>query len=542
MTKVSLLTLLLLLFTASQAQAQACTPNPAFTGEGVYPDSAMGMREGCAGAPYSETFTIRVPLDTVISGFTFTFTSMSVTGVSGLPAGFSYACNPASCTIPGGQVGCAIVTGNPTAAQVGTHPLVISFSAVVFNPIFGTQTIPYTNSDYRIIIHPAASPSISPGGTPVIACSAGAVTLDAGAFDSYQWYQNGGLLTNDTLQTYAPATSGLYSVVVTDANGCNGADTMDVLVGPGITFNPAVVDAACGVSDGEASANPTGLAPFTFMWNTVPPQTTDTATLLAAGNYTVVVTDSLGCIDSTVVSVSNLGGPALDSIVAIDADCFGASTGSVDLYHSGGTSPFTYLWSNTQVTQSISGLAAGSYSVTVTDGNNCLLVANATVNEPAQLTGSVSATDETVGMSNGTATVTPSGGTAPYTYAWSNSGNTATITGLIAGNYDVTVTDANGCTFNGSTTVGSIASSLAGMMQGEWLTVFPNPATDQVNVRLNQPGAVTLRLVDVQGRILHEVQMNGSYAQFSVAEWPAGMYFIVASRADGNAQFRLIKQ
>lgn len=132
----------------------------------------------------------------------------------------------------------------------------------------------------------------------------------------------------------------------------------------------------------------------------------------------------------------------------VNVSCNGGSNGQIATLVTGGTSPYTYSWSPSGGTSdNASGLSAGSYTVTVTDANNCSSTANYTVSEPALLTATQTQTNVTCnGLSDGSATVVVSGGTAPYTYAWnSNGGNGVTANNLAAGNYTCTITDANGC-------------------------------------------------------------------------------------------------
>ena len=143
------------------------------------------------------------------------------------------------------------------------------------------------------------------------------------------------------------------------------------------------------------------------------------------------------------------------SAVATDALCNGDSTGSIDLTVTGGTAPFTYTWDNGATTEDISTLAAGTYNVTITDANGCTATASATVGEPTLLAGSAVATDALCnGDSTGSIDLTVTGGTAPFTYAWDNGATTEDISTLAAGTYNVTITDANGCTATASATVG----------------------------------------------------------------------------------------
>ncbi|WP_117613480.1 hypothetical protein [Chryseobacterium sp. Leaf180] len=121
--------------------------------------------------------------------------------------------------------------------------------------------------------------------------------------------------------------------------------------------------------------------------------------------------------------------------------------GAINLVPTGGTAPYTFNWGSGITTEDRTNLPAGTYTVTITDSNGCTATVNATVAQPSLLNATVSQTNVACnGGNTGTATVTATGGTSPYTYAWSPSGaNGSVITGLTAGNYSVTVTDANLC-------------------------------------------------------------------------------------------------
>src|SRR5690606_35673089 len=139
-----------------------------------------------------------------------------------------------------------------------------------------------------------------------------------------------------------------------------------------------------------------------------------------------------------------------------DISCNGANDGSITVNVTGGTAPYTYLWSTPLGgnSPSVSNLSPGAYTLTVTDSDNSTLTETFTIIEPAVLTANTTKVDiGCSGQSNGTATVTAAGGTAPYTYLWSNGMTTATATNLQAGSYSVTVTDAKGCTVNASVSI-----------------------------------------------------------------------------------------
>ncbi|MFH1321907.1 MAG: PKD domain-containing protein [Bacteroidota bacterium] len=267
---------------------------------------------------------------------------------------------------------------------------------------------------------------------------------------TYSW-------NSSPVQTTSNATglpSGSYTVTVTDANGCTETAAANINdVGGGGTASITVNDnASCnGTCDGQTTASISGgNPPFTYLWDDPLSQTTTTATGLCAGNYSVSITDALGCM--SVASTTITEPPALNAAITSsnDANCNGSCDGDATVSASGGTGVYTYSWSpggGTNVTGT--GLCAGTlYTVTVTDANGCNTTASVTIGEPAMLTASVTTTDVScTGSCNGSAAVTASGGTGSYTYLWSDPGSqtAATAIGLCAGTFTVTVTDANGC-------------------------------------------------------------------------------------------------
>ncbi|MCK7460590.1 MAG: hypothetical protein MZU84_00090 [Sphingobacterium sp.] len=224
---------------------------------------------------------------------------------------------------------------------------------------------------------------------------------------------------------------------------------------------------------GTATATPSGgIGPYTYSWNSAPVQTTQTATGLVAGTYIVTVTDANSCIKTASVTITE---PSLLVIATAKTDvaCFGNATGSITATPSGGTGPYIYSWDTApvQTTATISGLIAGTYTVTVTDANNCTKTASVTISEPASAL-SISTSQTNVicfGGSTGTATVTPSGGTAPYTYSWDTTPvqTTSTAAGLAAGTYNITVTDANSCTATTFVVITQPATGMSGSISSQ---------------------------------------------------------------------------
>jgi hypothetical protein len=227
------------------------------------------------------------------------------------------------------------------------------------------------------------------------------------------------------------------------------------LGGVPITSSVTSTNTLCnGSADGTASVTASGgTGTFTYAWSTS--ATTQTVTGLSAGSYSVVVTDGIGCMDTAYVTITT---PPAIAITATPSDvlCNGGFTGSVNATVTGGTGTYTYLWSNAAMTEDISGVGAGTYSLYVVDANNCVdSLTGITVNQPAALTVSSANTNPgCYGDSTGSSSVTAGGGTPGYTYLWMPGGQTAaSVSGLTAGSYSCTVTDANGCTIMESMTI-----------------------------------------------------------------------------------------
>lgn len=202
-----------------------------------------------------------------------------------------------------------------------------------------------------------------------------------------------------------------------------------------------------GNSTGSVEVFPVGgTQPYTFLWDSITGgQTTSTATGLKTGNYSVTVTDNLS---ATVVASLSLAQPdmLMGSISTVDIKCFGKNTGTATANEIGGTTGYSYAWSNNQFTKTISGLGSGSYTVTITDANNCTATTSKSIEQPTELipTKVVNHVSCFNGK-NGSAFVSGSGGVSPYSFLWSFSSNKSSVSNLSAGNYDVTITDKNGC-------------------------------------------------------------------------------------------------
>lgn len=258
--------------------------------------------------------------------------------------------------------------------------------------------------------------------------------------------------TTDTTEDIASLIAGTYTVSITDANGCTSTDTFDLTEPTPVTSSTSSIPTSCGVNNGVAQVVAAGGdGPYSYAWNSIPIQNTDSATGLAAGQYNVTITDGNGCNHTDSVIVNNLANLTASVTGQSNASCNGSNNGTATVTESGGTAPYTYSWNTTPVqnTATATGLAAGPYTCTVTDSSGCTYAVVVNISEPPILTtsqGTVTNVSCFAG-NNGEAIVTVSGGTAPYSFVWNTTPaqTTDTATGLIAGNYSCTVTDTLGC-------------------------------------------------------------------------------------------------
>lgn len=316
--------------------------------------------------------------------------------------------------------------------------------------------------------------------------------------------------------------AGRYTVTVTDNSSCS--DTVSYLLS-----DPAAIGIAGNInnvttnggSDGSITLTITnGSAPFTYSWSNS--ATTKDVSGLAAGTYTVQVTDNGNCINSESFTVTQPSSITITKTSQTDVLCNADATGAIDLTISGGTTPYTYVWSNAATTEDLSGITAGNYNITVTDASSTTAVSSYTITEPTAIVASGIITNvSSNGGSNGAVDVSVSGGVTPYAYSWSNGSTTEDVMGLISGSYSQTITDANGCTSVSPYIVTQPAALVASI-------------TSQTNVSCNGGANGAIDLSVSGGVSPYTYTWNNSATTEDLSGLAAGNYNVIVSDANNT--------
>jgi gliding motility-associated-like protein len=341
----------------------------------------------------------------------------------------------------------------PYTYRVGT----VSNGTGIFNGLAGgsyTGTVTDRNGCAAVVNFRIATPdTIGPriAADRNVSCfgrNDGALTVNvrrgAPSDYTYRWEAP----ANQTTRVATNLGAGLYRVVVRDAAGCEESDTFRLLQPVRIALTTATDSTRCANSaDGRARvAVSGGITPYTYRWSDDRNQTVAAASNLTKGIYTVTVTDSRTC---TATATAEVGAPEGSILVMTQraSTCNGSRDGRAAVQVSRGDDPYRFVWSNGATTDRITGVLAGSYSVTVTDEENCTAIGNIDVEQPDSIVIRPTVANQSCfNTADGSITLSIEGGTSPYTYNWSNTRSSRDIVQLSIGTYTVTVSDGNGCT------------------------------------------------------------------------------------------------
>ena len=388
----------------------------------------------------------------------------------------------------------------------------------------------------------------------------GTITITASGGTGSLLYSIDNGITFQASNSFTNLTPGTYNIIVEDAIGCQTTSTSVTLVdlGPPTITGVVVTNADCGNIDGTITITATG-GTGSLQYsidNGVTFQVGNGFTGLGAATYDVIVEDANGCTATSTetITASSAITVVVDSIGNVL--CNGEATGWAEITVSGGTSPYTFDWSNdgtgdTDDPEDLANVAAGTYTVDILDINGCTASTSVTITETATAMNlTATTTDETLG-SDGAIDLTVTGGTPPYTFDWDNDGtgdndDTEDLSGLTGTTtYQVTVTDSLGCTAVLDVTVTSVVG-LDENTNDMGVSIYPNPNTGEFFISFsNFEGDATVELTDVAGKLvystLESVQTNG-VIKVNIDEVSSGMYFINVKGENSVYSTRLLKK
>lgn len=318
-----------------------------------------------------------------------------------------------------------------------------------------TGGIEFINDPAQIVIN-NFSPNSGGSGVLVVINGSGFTGATAVEFDGIP-AASFSVISDMQIDAVVPAGADTGFITVYTSPACYTVSVDTFFYNPAACVPPSITavvsNATCfGASDGSVDLTVSGgVLPYTFVWSNG--ANSEDIAGVVAGTYSVIVSDAANCPDTLYITIGEPGSINGTGIVS-DVTCNGAANGAIDLTVTGGTPPYTFTWSNGASTEDISGLIAGVYTVTIIDVNSCAGQATFTLTDPPLITITLSGTDPLcAGASNGSVSSVVAGGTAPYTYLWSNASSASNLINVAAGTYTLTVTDAALCTSTASYTL-----------------------------------------------------------------------------------------
>jgi hypothetical protein len=419
------------------------------------------------------------------------------------------------------------ITYIPYSGFSGTDVFTYSITGV------GCPT-PNTTSTATVTINVIPTIKVCRGSTSTISVPA------IGDATSYTWtLPTGVVITSPYTGTYVTTTNsitvdwsgvaaGIYDICAKATNSCGtGPDQCTKVQVLEVNLTSTVTPVGCfGSKTGAIDITPSGgQLPYTYSWTGPNGYTASIEDIsgLAAGNYTVTVTEANGCAKTSTITVS-APAEAINVTASItDENPFGAANGAIDVSVTGGTSPYTYSWSNGVTTQDLTGLSAGTYRVTVTDANGCTSIKYFTVNRiggPLDVSALIKTDLLCAGGSTGTVDLEIIGGTTPYTYTWSNGATSQDLSGLPAGTYSVTITDAASNSVSTSVEITGPAAALSA-------------TATSVNPTCAGASTGSIDVTPQGGTAPYTYSWNTGATTQDLTNVPAGSYNVIITDANG---------
>ncbi|MCS6934007.1 MAG: T9SS type A sorting domain-containing protein [Chitinophagales bacterium] len=346
---------------------------------------------------------------------------------------------------------------------------------------------------------------------PPILCNGGTTTIQINA--------NGGTPPYNIAPNNFSVTAGTYSYTVTDANGCAASVSVNVTQPAPLVASATNITLPCTGGSGTVSVTATGGTP--------PYSGTGNYTLSTPGTYQYTVTDANGCTSiATANAFSSTG--FTDTSIIIPPTCGGVCTGAIIVTPINGTAPYTFSWNTGSTSSNLTQICGGTYSLTITDNDNCQLIKTYIVPEPAPLIlQPIQVTPIKCHDDTATLTAIATGGTGTINYSWSN-GYNGTVSFSNGGNVSLTVADQNGCTASASVTVNN------------------PPAPIQINAVNITPSSGSNGAIDISvsgGTSPYTYNWSNGATTQDLSNLPPGLYNVTVTDANqcvSSAQFNVI--
>ncbi len=386
----------------------------------------------------------------------------------------------------------------------------------------------YTDGGIMNIYLESGATMITGGGIDSIFAKTGSTIIMNGGIHRIYHEPGVNLVMNGGIPYLFPCPSLVFNYSQAPANGCVPVPVCN------LSASISTINIDCyGMSSGSVTASITGgTGPYSYQWNNG--SATQTVSNLPVGCYTVTITDANGCVVSQTACITQA--PIFSAIATIvNPILCNGDTALVMVAGTGGTLPYTGTGSFN--------VTSGLHPFTVVDNTGCTFSLMLIVTEPTAISSTTNSTDEILG-NDGTASVTASGGTAPYSYLWTPSGQTgANANGLSAGTYTVEVTDANGCTETTQVQVGSQVGLNEDGFSSK-ISLYPNPATEQLYISsLMENDPSEIRIYSIDGHLVSTLDFTSSnLICLSIDQWSRGVYHVHVKSAAGAYTMPFVKQ
>ena len=515
----------------SGANSASATVNVA----GVYSVTVTNTLTGCASsATVSVTQNTIAPV--VSSAVIGTITCATSTAL----VRATTSVTPVSYTWAGAGIVSGASTGTIIVNQAGTY------NYTVTNTANGCKT-----SGTRTVTQNTVAPNVIGSVSGTLTCSSlttNVIATTTSSPVSYTWV-GPGIITGASTGTIVVNQPGNYNYTVTSSNnGCKKVGVLTVIqntIVPSYT-NTSISNTICNGGSKILAVNTS--SNNSIIWSNGSTSSSVSVTPSVTTVYTTTITSlANGCLATTSSTVNVVSNPVA-IVTTTNVSCFGLCDGGASVSIVGGSAPYTYslMTGATPICQSTDcySLCAGNYTVVTNDANGCSVSSSLSISQPQALV--ASATNSAASCSScsdGNAFATVSGGTAPYTYVWTpSSATTPTLNNISVGCYTVLITDSNGCQNSASTCVGFATGLSSATLDGQVISVYPNPSKAIFNITMTtQLEELQVEVYNAIGQvIILEDYKNVNNISLDMTNVSRGVYYLKVSNNNGNKLFKLI--